>query len=105
MTPERLCVKVRLSYFVFVKTGKISCRMSMMLVSVVQSTMVVNPSIGFCSARVRSAGLVADMVVCSCGVNLTCYVEEQCGLGGNIIIRLDNGAFSVLIYSLLVLTG
>ena len=30
------------------------------------------------------------------------YVEEHRGLGGNIIIRLDNGAFVGLIYSLLV---
>ena len=30
------------------------------------------------------------------------YVEEHRGLGGNIIIRLDNGDFVGLIYSLLV---
>ena len=30
-------------------------------------------------------------------------VEEHSGLGGNIIRRLDNGAFVGLIYSLLVL--
>ena len=29
-------------------------------------------------------------------------VEEHLGLGGNIISRLDNGAFVGLIYSLLV---
>ena len=31
-------------------------------------------------------------------------VEDHRGLGGNIIRRLDNGAFTDLIYSLLVLT-
>ena len=31
-------------------------------------------------------------------------VEDHRGLGGNIINRLDNGAFTDLIYSLLVLT-
>ena len=31
-------------------------------------------------------------------------VEEHRGLGGNLIRRLDNGAFARLIYSLLVLT-
>ena len=31
-------------------------------------------------------------------------VEEHRGLGGNIISRLDNGAFAGLFYSLLVLT-
>ena len=76
----------------------------MMLVSVDQSTMAVNPSAAFCRARVISAGLVSDMVVRSRGVKLTCYVEEHHGLGGNIIIRLDNGDFAGLIYSLLVLT-
>ena len=65
--------------------------------------MAVNTSVTFCSARVRYDGLVVDMVVCSCGVKLTCYVEEHRGLDGNIIISLDNGAFSGLIYSLLVL--
>ena len=35
-------------------------------------------------------------------MKLTCYVEEHCGIGGNIISRLDNGAFVGLIYSLLV---
>ena len=76
----------------------------MMLISVGRSTMTVNPSVAFCRARVRSDGLVADMVVHSRGANLTCYVEEHCGIGGNIIIRLDNVAFSGLIYLLLVLT-
>ena len=76
----------------------------MMSVSVGRYTMAVNPSIAFCRARVRSDGLVADMVVRSCGVKLTCYVEEHRGIGGNIIRRLDNGAFAGLIYSLLILT-
>ena len=76
----------------------------MMSVSVGQSTMAVNTSVKFCWERVRSAGLVTDMVVRSRGVKLTCYVEEHRGLGGNIISRLDNGAFAGLIYSLLVLT-
>ena len=102
MTPDRLCVKVRSSYFFLIKTGKISCRMSMMLVSVGQSVMSVNTSVALCSSRVRSAGLVADMVVRSCGVKLTCYVEEHRGLGGDIISRLDKRAFASLIYSLLV---
>ena len=31
-------------------------------------------------------------------------VEEQRGIGGNITIKLDNGAFVGLIYSLLVLS-
>ena len=35
-------------------------------------------------------------------MKLTCYVVEHRGLGGNIIIRLDNDAFVGLIYSLLV---
>ena len=30
------------------------------------------------------------------------FVEEECSLGGRIIIRLDNGAFVGLIYELLV---
>ena len=64
MTPERLCVKVSSSYFVFSKTGN-SCRMLMMFVSVGQSTMAVNPSVALFRARVRSAGLVANMFVCS----------------------------------------
>ena len=67
MTPERLCVKVSSSYFVLIKTGNISCRISMVLVSVYQSKRAVNPSVAFCSAGIRSAGLVADMVVCSHG--------------------------------------
>ena len=69
-----------------------------MLVSMGQSMMSVNPSVDFCRERVRSAGLVAAMVVRSRGVKLTCYVEEHRGLGGNIISRLDNGAFAGLIY-------
>ena len=60
----------------------------------------VNPSVAFCSARVRSARLVADIVVVK--LKLTCYVEEHRTLGGSIISRLDNGAFVGLIYSLLV---
>ena len=36
------------------------------------------------------------------GGGLHIYVEEHRGLGGNIIIRLDNGAYVGLIYSLLV---
>ena len=72
----------------------------MISLSVGQSTISVNPSVAFCSAKVRLAGLVADIVVLL--VKLTCYVEEHRGLGGNIIIRLDNGAFVGLIYSLLV---
>ena len=78
--------------------------MSMMSVSVVLSTMSVNPSVAFCRERVKSAGLIADMVVRSHGVKLTYYVEEHRDLGGNIIISLDNGAFAGLFYSLLVLT-
>ena len=66
--------------------------------------MSVNPSFTFFRARVRSAGLVADMVVRSRNIYLTCYVEDHRGLGGNIIGRLDHGAFAVLIYSLLILT-
>ena len=78
--------------------------MSMMLVSVGQSTMAVNPSIKFWRPRIRSASLVADMVVRVCGMKLTCYVEDKLGLSGNITRRLDNGAFAGLIYLLLVLT-
>ena len=66
--------------------------------------MSVNTSISFFSARVRSAGLFANMVVRSRGVKLTFYVEEHHVLGGNIFSRLYNGAFAGLIYSLLVLT-
>ena len=76
----------------------------MISVSVGQSTMAVNPSVAFCRARTRSAGLVADMVVRSRGMKLNCYVEEHHGLGGNIISRLNNRGFLGLIYSLLVLT-
>ena len=56
----------------------------------------VNPYVAFYSARVRLAGLVSDIVVV--WVNLTCYVEEHRGLGGNTISRLDNGAVVGLIY-------
>ena len=66
--------------------------------------MAVNNYVAFWRARVRSDGLVSNMVVHSCVVKLTCYVEEPRSLGGNIIIRLDNGAFAGLIYSLLILT-
>ena len=104
MTPKRLCVKVILSYFFFIKTSKSSCLMLMMLISVGRYKMAVNPSVALCRSRVTSAGLVAEMVVCSCGVKLTYYVEDHCGLDGNIIRKLDNGAFEGLIYSLLVLT-
>ena len=71
--------------------------MSMMSVSVGRSTMAVNPSAVFCRARVRLSGLVADMVVRSRELKLTCYVEEYCCLGGNIICRLDHGVFADLI--------
>ena len=75
----------------------------MMSISVGQSTMAVHPSVAFGGARVRSAGLVSNMVDRSCLVKLTCYVEEHCSLGGNIINGLDNGASAGLINSLLVL--
>ena len=68
---EKLCVKVRSSYFVLIKTGKDSFQMSMMLVSVGRSTMAVNPSFAFCSARLRSSVLIYGMVVRILGVNLT----------------------------------
>ena len=66
--------------------------------------MAVNPSVAFLRARVRSAGLVVNMVARSILVKLTFYVEDHRCLGGNIIIRLDNWSFAGLIYSLLVLT-
>ena len=72
----------------------------MISLSVGRSTISVNPSVVFCSARVRLAGLLADIVVVR--VKLTCYVEEHRSLIGSIISRLDNGAFVGLIYSLLV---
>ena len=81
---------------------KSSCRISIKLLSVGRSTIAVNPSVTFCSARVRLAGLGANIVVRV--LKLTCYVEEHRSLGGSIIIRLDNGAFVGLIYSLLVLS-
>ena len=56
----------------------------------------VNPSVAFWSVRVKSAGLVADILVQV--LKLTCYVEEHHSMGGNIISRLDNGAFVGLIY-------
>ena len=65
-----------------------------------QYTIAVNSSVAFCSARARSNGLVADIVVVK--LKLTCHVKENRGLGGSIISRLDNGAFVGLIYSLLV---
>ena len=55
--------------------------------------MVVKPNVDFYRDRVRYAGLVADMVVHIRGLKITCYVEVNCGLGGNIFISLDNGAF------------
>ena len=67
MTLERLCVKVSLSYFVFVETINSSCWMLMMSVSGGRSMMAVNPSVAFYRARVRSAGLVSDMVFRSRG--------------------------------------
>ena len=78
--------------------------MSIILVSVGQFTIAVNPSVAFSRARVRFSGLVVDMVVRSHGVKLTCYIEDHRDLGGNIISRLDHGDFADLIYSLLVLT-
>ena len=68
--------------------------------SVGQSTIAVNPSVAFWSARLRSAGLVDDIV--SLVLKLSCYVEEHSILGGSIISELDNGAFVGLIYELLV---
>ena len=69
----------------------------MISLSVGRSTIAVNPSVAFCSSRVRSAGVVAEIVVVE--VKLTCYVEEHRSLGSSIIGRLDNGAFVGLIYS------
>ena len=77
-----------------------SWRISIKLLSVGKSTIAVNPSVAFWSARVRSAGLVVDIMVRV--LKLTCYVEEHRSLGGSIISRLDNGAFVGLIYKLLV---
>ena len=70
----------------------------MMSVSMGQSTMAVNTSVAFCRSRVRSYGLVADMVVHSCVLKLTFHVEEHHGIGGDIISGLDNGTFAGLIY-------
>ena len=78
--------------------------MLMISVSVDRSTMAVNHFVASWRAGLRSSGLVVDMVVRSRVVKLTCYVEEHRDLGGNIISRLDNGDFSELIYSLMVLT-
>ena len=75
----------------------------MMSVSMGRSMMSVNPSVALWKERVRSDGLVANMFVRSRVVKLTCYVEDHCGLGGNIISRLDNGAFTGLINTLPVL--
>ena len=72
MTLERLCAKVSSSYFVFIKTGDSSCQILMISVSVGQYTMAINPFVAFWRARVESAGLVANMVVCSHVVKLTC---------------------------------
>ena len=60
----------------------------------------VKPSVVFWSARVRSAGLVDDIVVRV--LKLTRYVGEHRSLGGSISSRFDNGAFVGLIYELLV---
>ena len=57
----------------------------MISISVGQSTMAVNPSVAFWGAKVRPAGLVSNMVARSCLVKLTCYVEEHCSIGGNIV--------------------
>ena len=72
--------------------------MLMISLSVGPYMMAVYLSVAFFRVRVKSTGLVAEMVVCSRGVKLTCYVEDHRGLGGNIIIRLDNGSFAGLIY-------
>ena len=61
-----------------------------------------NPSVAFCSAKLRSAGLVYDIM--DQLLKLTCYDEDHRSLGGSIISRLDNGAFVGSIYSLLVLS-
>ena len=66
--------------------------------------MVINPSVAFCSTRIVSDGLVANMVVRSCGVKLSFYAEYHCGIGGKIISRLEIGVFAGLIYSWMVLT-
>ena len=65
------------------------------------STINVSPSVAFWIARVISASLIA-YIVSRFLVKLTCYVEEHRSLGGSIFSRLDNGAFVVLIYELLV---
>ena len=83
--------------------GTRSCRILIKLLSVGLSTITVNPSVSFWIARVRSAGLVAD-IVSRVFLNLTCYVEDNLSLGDSILSRLDNGAFVGLIYKLLVLS-
>ena len=75
-----------------------------MSVSVGRSTIAVNTSVALWRLMVRSAEFVAHTVVRSRVVKLTCYVEDHCGLGDNIISRLDIGDFAGLIYSLMVLT-
>ena len=95
------CISVNSSYFVFIKTGTRSFWISIISLSVGLSTIAVNPSIAFWSARVRLAGLVDD-IVSRVLLKLTCYVEEQRSLGGSIISGLDNGKFVGLIYELLV---
>ena len=71
--------------------------MLMMMVSMDQYKITVNPTVNFFRARVKSAGFVVHIVVRSCGVKFTFYVEEYRSLGGYIFIRLDNGAFVGLI--------
>ena len=95
------CISVNSSYFVFIKTGTRSFRISIRSLSVGLSTIAVNPSVAFWIARAISAGLVAE-IVSRVLLKLTCYVEEHRSLGGSIISRLDNGAFIGLIYELLV---
>ena len=63
ITPERLCVKVNSWYLVFIRTGTSSLQISIKSLSVGRSMISVNPPVDLCSARVRSAGLVADIVV------------------------------------------
>ena len=80
--------------------GTRSCRVSIILLSVGLSTISVDTFVAFWSARVRSAGLVAD-IVSQVLLKSTCYLEEHRSLGGSITSRLDNGAFVGLIYELL----
>ena len=53
---------VELVIFFSIKTGTSSWRMLTISSSVGLFTMAVNPSLAFSMARVRSAGLVADMM-------------------------------------------